>query len=418
MFDSTLFHSRRDKLASRIDDNSFVVLFSGTAPHKSRDSQHHFHVNRNFYYLTGIDRQNMAIVLTKRSGQIDVTAFIEIVDPEQEKWTGTRLRPAEARNISGIETIKDIRDLNDTIGRQLVDAGLTTLYLDMEQSGWDQNPTHAHHFAADVQKRYPGLQIRNIYNEICRLRSIKDDYEVSAIREAIRITKAGIENMMAHARPNQKEYEAEAHFDFVLKSSGVKEHAFPSIIAGGPRATVLHYEENDQTVADGDLLLCDLGAAYSHYSADISRTFPINGKFTARQKEIYEIVLLAMDETIAALKPGMTYPEVNDVTKATFARELKRIGLIQTDEEVSKYYYHSVSHPLGLDTHDVGGREFDWPIEVGTVLTIEPGLYIAEEGIGIRIEDDVLVTANGPENLSSDILKTVNDIESFMARHQ
>ncbi|WP_206922327.1 aminopeptidase P family protein [Alicyclobacillus suci] len=413
MFDAHLLEGRRNRIAEQMADRSLAVLFSGRAPHKSRDAVYPFHANRNFYYLTGIDREHAALILQKKDGTLSATLFTEHVDETQEKWTGKRMRDEEAQTRSGIADIRDISQVESTFGALLSDADYDTVYLDLQQNDWNQTETVAHQFAREISARYPGLDIRNIHAGICRLRAVKDQAEVNAIREAIRVTKLGIENMMAHAHGDINEYELQAFFDFTLRSNGISEHAFPSIIAGGERATILHYEENDQRVADGDLVLIDLGAAYLHYSADISRTFPVNGRFTPRQRELYEVVLTAMEETIAAVKPGMTYPELNEVTKATLTRECKRIGLIQSDEEISKYYYHSVSHPLGLDTHDVHGRGF--PIEVGSVITIEPGLYVAEEGIGIRIEDDILVTESGTENLSADILKTVDEIEAFMA---
>jgi len=244
------------------------------------------------------------------------------------------------------------------------------------------------------------------------MRTVKDEAEIECIRRAIDITREGVIAMMQHARPGMREYELEAHFDFALRSRGVREHAFPPIVAGGERACVLHYVDNDQVIEDGQLVLCDLGAQYGCYSADITRTFPISGRFTARQREIYNIVLAAMEATIEAIRPGVTTGELNDVTRSVLAQELKRIGLIQDDSEVARYYYHGVSHRLGLDTHDVGSPK--WPLEAGDVITVEPGLYIAEEGIGIRIEDDVLVTEDGAVNLSLSIPKDPDEIERIM----
>ena len=178
-------------------------------------------------------------------------------------------------------------------------------------------------------------------------------------------------------------------------------------------AAVLHYVENNQMIKDGDLLLLDLGAQWNYYSADISRTFPINGKFSERQKELYQIVRLAMDRVFEAIKPGVPFKRLNEIVRETYAEELKRIGLIEDPAEVQKYYFHGVTHYLGLDTHDVGSRDQD--LAPGMVLTVEPGLYIPEEGIGIRIEDDVLVTETGMENLSHDIPKDIEDIEGVLA---
>ena len=231
------------------------------------------------------------------------------------------------------------------------------------------------------------------------------------MKKAIQITKQGIENIFKNANPNMMEYELEACFDYEIKRNGAKDKAFNTILAGGKNATVLHYNENNQKINDGDLVLLDLGASFGYYSADISRTFPICGKFSQRQKQLYNIVLEAQQKVIDAIKPGLPFKRLNEIVIEHYETELLKIGLIKDKEEVKNYYYHGVSHFLGLDTHDVtdGIQE----LKEGMVITVEPGLYIAEEGIGIRIEDDVLVTKDGAENLSKDIIKTVDQIENF-----
>ncbi|HSP47724.1 MAG TPA: M24B family metallopeptidase, partial [Clostridiaceae bacterium] len=236
--------------------------------------------------------------------------------------------------------------------------------------------------------------------------------EIEKIRKAIEITKNGIYNLMKNAQPGMKEYELEAYYDFVLKSSGVKDFAFDTICASGHNATVLHYVANDAKVLENELVLLDLGAAYEYYSADISRTFPVSGKFTERQKTFYNLVLEAQQAAIDALKPGLPFAEINKIVLRVYAEGLKAIGLIDKDEDVRKYYYHNTSHHLGLNTHDVGSRDLD--LEEGMVITIEPGLYISDENIGIRIEEDVLITKDGCEVLSKDIIKSVEEIEAFL----
>lgn len=211
------------------------------------------------------------------------------------------------------------------------------------------------------------------------------------------------------------EYEIEAYFNFELNKRGIKEFAFDTIAASGKNATVLHYSSNNTKTQDNELMLLDLGAQYQLYNADISRTFPLNGKFTERQKQVYNIVLKANEEVMKAVKPGVTLMELQNLCKSILAEGCKSIGLIKEDSELSKYYFHGVSHPLGLDTHDVGSRGMK--LEAGMIITDEPGLYIEEEGIGIRIEDDILVTENGYENLSQSIIKSVEDIESFMSNN-
>jgi Xaa-Pro aminopeptidase len=289
--------------------------------------------------------------------------------------------------------------------------------LDLERREWSGEQTKTLQFAKHLKEHYTHVASHNIYPEICELRVIKTEKEIDKIKEAIAITKDGIYNVLRNAKAGMMENQLEAHFDFTLKSAGIKDFAFGTIAASGKNATVLHYEHNNAKTNSGDLVLLDLGAQKDYYNADISFTFPVDGTFTPRQKEIYNIVLKALKETTELIKPGLKYAELNEHARKVLADELKKIGLIQDDAELSNYYYHSVGHFLGLDTHDVGSYK-DRVLEPGMVLTIEPGLYIEEESIGIRLEDDILVTEDGYENLSKDIIRTVEEIESFMAENK
>jgi len=411
--EATFFQSNRNHVAEAMEDLSAAVLFSGSAPHKSADAQHTYAVNRNFFYLTGLQREHFVLILTKRGDVTTETLFIERPNPSVEKWTGRKLRAEEAVSISGIDKVEYLDDFATHLNKLLLPGIYRHMYLDLEQRDVPHFMSPALAFAREMQSNYPSMAFCNLYATLASLRTLKSGDEVQAIRTAIDVTKRGIENMMANAKPGNHEYELEAHFNFTLRQAGIRAHAFGSIVASGANATVLHYESNDQIAADGNLVLIDLGAQYNEYNADISRTFPVNGVFTDRQKQLYNIVLKAQLATIAAIAPGVPYSTLNDTTKQVLAEELKAIGLISDDAQLADYYYHSVSHYLGLDTHDVG--EYD-TIQPGMVVTVEPGLYIAEEGIGIRIEDDILVTDNGCENLSAAIIKTVEEIEQFMAQ--
>jgi Xaa-Pro aminopeptidase len=233
------------------------------------------------------------------------------------------------------------------------------------------------------------------------------------MQKAIDITRDGLKDIMKVLEPGVFEYQLESTFTHSIKMNGADRNSFPTIAASGGDGVILHYVENDKKIEDNVLVLLDLGAQYKEYAADISRTYPSNGKFSSRQKEIYDIVLKAQAATIEIMKPGAKFSVLNETCKKVLTEELTSIGLIKTEEELSKYYYHGVSHFLGLDVHDLGDR--DIVLEEGMVLTVEPGLYIAEEQIGIRIEDDILITKDGNRNLSIDIVKTTEDIESFMA---
>jgi Xaa-Pro aminopeptidase len=408
------FIANRNSLLESIKDNSVVILFAGEAPQKSADEAYSFTPNRNFYYLTGIDREQIMLMITKINGKVNQNLYIEKADPVLEKWIGKRMTVEEAKETSGIESIDFLEDFEGAINRLLYTYDVEHLYLDLEKRGWDTVPTKANLFAKTVLEKYPQLKVKNIYNDICNLRLIKTDEEVEEIKKAIAITHEGIKSLMTNAKPGMMEYQIEANFDFVLKCSGVRDYAFKTIAASGVNATILHYSQNNTRTQEGDLILFDLGAQWNYYNADITRTFPLNGKFTERQKEIYNIVLKAMEDTMAVIKPGVPFSKLNETTRASLAEGLKSIGLIKEVSELSKYYFHGVSHYLGLDTHDVGSRDVE--LKPGMVLTVEPGLYIEEEKIGIRIEDDVLVTEDGYENLSKDIIKTVEDIEAFMNR--
>lgn len=218
---------------------------------------------------------------------------------------------------------------------------------------------------------------------------------------------------MLNIKPKMYEYEIEAYFDFILKKNGIKDKAFQSIIASGKNGTILHYADNNSEIKDGDLILADVGAQFQYYNGDITRTFPANGKFTPQQKQIYNIVLEGQKKVIDSVVAGIPFLSLNEILKDFYYTELTKIGLVKTKEDVSKYYYHSVSHFLGAETHDICLND-KGTLEKGMIITVEPGLYIEELGIGIRIEDDVLVTENGCEVLSKDMIKTVEEIEEFM----
>ncbi|MGR3777863.1 aminopeptidase P family protein [Bacillus paramycoides] len=410
---STFFAQNRERLKKTLPDESITILFAGQAPHMSADAHYKFVPNRNFYYLTGIDEPNVIFMLKKFGDSVEETLFIEKSDPVLEKWVGKTVSKEEAEKLSGIKKVVYIESFEKIMSNTLFTENVKYVNLDLELREWKGTETKTLAFAKHVREQYPHITIGNVYPNICELRVFKTEEEIEIIKVAIAVTKEGIYNVLKHAKADMMEYELEAHFDFTLKSSGIKHHAFNTILASGKNATVLHYEDNDAKVGQSDLVLLDLGAQKDYYNADISYTFPASGTFSSRQKQIYNIVLKALKETTELIKPGLKFAALNEHTKKVLAEECKAIGLIQEDEELTKYYYHGVSHFLGLDTHDVGTYK-DRVLEEGMVITIEPGLYIEEESIGIRIEDDILVTKDGYENLSKDIIREVEEIEEFM----
>ncbi|KOA18563.1 Xaa-Pro aminopeptidase [Clostridium homopropionicum DSM 5847] len=404
----------RKNLSDKLEDNSILVLFAGKAPYKSADETYQFTPNRNFYYLTGIDRENIVLVITKKNSVVSEMIFVEESDPVMARWVGEKITEMEAKQVSGVVEIDYTKNFLDYFSNLLSRFQYKNIYLDLERQQWDIPMTEAQSFAKLARERYPYIEIKNIFHNISDLRTIKDKEEIESIRKAVDITKSGLEIMMKNSKPGMMEYQIEAYFDYVLTSEGVKDKAFKTIAAAGKNGTILHYSENNSKCEENDLILFDLGAQYQYYNADITRTFPVSGKFTERQKQVYNVVLKANEEVAKAVKPGIPFTKLNEIAKKVLSEGCKELGLIKEESELIKYYFHGVSHFLGLDTHDVGEREQE--LKAGMVFTNEPGLYIPEESIGIRIEDDILVTEDGCEVLSKNIIKTVEEIENFMAR--
>ena len=416
-----MFKLRRESYLKYVDQGSISLFFTGVAPQKSQDDHYSFSVNRNAFYLTGIDQENVCLLLVKGYEKSECYLFLEPIDPVKALWDGAGYSFEDAANQAELPlaNVKDIKDLDSFISgilstsRRALFGDVRTAYLDLERLNPNLPDSIAQGYAKHLLNLFPFIQIKPNQSYLAILRTVKNAYEVEALKKSISITKDGINRLMETMKPGETEYEMEAEFNYILNKNRAVP-GFGTIAASGKNATVLHYRDNDAKIKDGDLVLFDLGADLDHYSADITRTIPANGKFTDRQKAVYEVVLEANKKTIEWLKPGVTLAEFNQFGKNILIEGAKKLGLIEKDEEIMKYYYHSLGHYLGLDIHDVG--KYSEPIPVGAIITVEPGLYIAEESIGIRIEDDILVTEDGCVNLSIDIIKEVNDIEAFMKK--
>jgi len=412
---------RRTTYASKVVEPSLSLFFSGRAPQRSADQNYLFSVNRNFYYLTGIDQQHVVLLIAKGAHKTDSYLFIEPIDPVKALWDGAGLSFEEAAEIAQIDVknVKPIDTLNLFISqllstnRRALYGQVETIYLDLERQSDTSSQTPAQLFAQYLQKDYPFVSIKTNQMILAEQRMIKDQSEIDTIRKAISITDEGLSRIMKHLAPGKSEFGMQAEYNYVLNYHRTTP-SFDTIAASGKNATILHYIENKDEIKDHTLLLLDLGVELDHYCSDITRVFPANGTFTERQKAVYEVVLEANKKTIEWLKPGVTLKEFNDFGKSILIEGAKKLGLIKEDSEIDKYYYHGLGHYLGLDVHDVGN--YSLPIPEGALITVEPGLYIAEESIGIRIEDDVVVTKDGAINLSKQIIKEVKDIEAFMKK--
>lgn len=411
---------RRNKLFDKISNYSIAVIFAGNAKKCSYDEAYPFVVNKNFFYLTQVDQEDSVLLLVKTPSKQTEYLFIQKFDEVKEKWTGIRLKDSEARDISGIENIQYFENLNvkvDVLLRQLFKENpQISIYLDLEDELKIGPSISTKSIAQNIMDKYgDNIIVKNIYQDIVDLRAVKTRAEVDNLREAIAITNSGLKAVMNELSYDKREYQLAALFEYTIRDVGNCKTAFNTIAASGKNATILHYPEPNAPV-EGELMLFDLGAQFEHYNADISRTYPINGKFSGIEEKLYDIVLQANQHVIDICRPGISIYELQEETKKILAHGLMKLGLIEKEEDVTKYYYHNVSHHIGLDTHDpISSQDKKTPLVVGNIISDEPGLYIKELGIGIRIEDDLLVTEHGCICLSADIAKEKADIEKLMA---
>lgn len=411
-----MFTEHRERLSELLVDDSMLLLYSGIPTHVSQDEYYPLRANRNFFWLTGLCREGMLLFMTKRGGKVQSTLYIEEPDPHNIRWTGKMVTIDEAKEISGIDDIRYTDRIEGDISAYMAYDTTDTVYFDCQRHSTSDLPDYNLVKAEEFLKKYPYVKLLNLHTPTAKLRRSKDAQEVERIKAAIELTRYGLERVMSTLHPGIHEYEAQAEFEYEIFRRGAEGPSFPTIAGAGPNGCMLHYETNREICRDGDLLLLDLGATLDGYCADITRTYPINGKFSERQRQYYDIVLRANREVAKRARPGLTTRDLNDICKEVLADGLIEMGKISDRSEISKYYMHGVSHHLGIDVHDADvmeGRE----LMVGAVISDEPGLYIDEEGIGIRIEDDLLITEDGALVLSEDIIRTPDEIEAFMAEH-
>lgn len=403
------FVRRRAALAKTMTDGDVMVFFSGETLRKTADEMYPFFTDRNFLYLTGVCQADTALVLTCRGGAVTETLFAPKPDEFQEIWHGRRLRDEELTALSGVAAVRDIAGLERTL-HGLFTTWAETLWLNLDVLEPNQAPNYEQRYAAKVRDIYPQLRIRSSYPLVAHMRRIKSPAEVEAIRKAMEMTNLGIRRMMRFCRPGVMEYELEGEFLHELSRHGQRAPAFPSIVAAGERNFYLHYPLPMEQVADGDLVLTDVGAGYDGYSTDVSRVFPANGRFTEKQAQIYAVALAANRAMLREMGPGKTFDFPNRLCQETAFEGLKALGLLDDFADIRRYVWHGTTHHVGLDTHDVGG--YEGVLEPGMVVTADAGVYVREWGIGLRVEDTVLITETGCVNLSAAIPSEMADIEA------
>lgn len=410
----SFFQNNRAKIATELKSGDMAILLAGNSPKSTADARYSFLPNKNFYYFTGCTQENFILTMHKKEDALESVLYIERPDYDIEKWIGRKLTIEQAKEISGVENVQYLDAFHKTLNRQIYDGKVNSIYLDLERLDWDERNTQIDEFASEVSRKYPFIVLKTLHGIASKMRVLKEDFEIGQIEKAVEMTKDGLDAILVNLKPGMFEYQLESIFSHSIRMNGADGNSFPTIAASGEDAVILHYVENKKELKAGDLVLLDLGAQYMQYAADITRTYPVNGKFSERQKTLYNAVLKAQEAVIEAIKPGVPFASLNKICQESLTQSLTEIGLIKDQSELGKYYYHGVSHHLGLDVHDLGER--DCTLQPGMVVTVEPGLYVAEEGIGIRIEEDVLVTPEGNRVLSEAIPKTVDEIESIMSR--
>lgn len=416
------FIQNRKAVISEMDVKSALILTSHDEYPRSGDTTFPFRQNSEILYLTGIDQEDTFLILAPWHPNPDnrEILFIKNPSPEMVIWYGHRLSKEQATQISGIKNVMFTEQFESTVHDLMTHSESVYLHIPENPRMKVVHPTQEIRFAKKLKKEYPLHAYKRIAPILYPLRAVKHAEEFTIIKKACEITNKAFQRALKAVKPGKYEYEIEAELIYEMIKNGATGHSFAPIIASGADTCILHYVKNDKVMQDGDLLLMDFGAEYGNYAGDATRTIPVNGKFSPRQKQVYNAVLQIYKETIPLFKPGMTINKINDFVFKRMDEELIKLGLY-TNEDLKnqnpasplfkKYYMHNTSHFMGLDVHDVGQR--DWTFQPGMVLSCEPGIYIAEEGIGVRIETDVVV-ADKPINLLADMPVEVDEIEAMM----
>ena len=408
---SDCYSLRREKVVQSLEDASVLYLFSGNVKQRSLDGDYPFCVNRNFYYLTGVDEPGYVLQIVKQSDKTVQTLYMPRPDPYHELYFGKMPTSEEMQERLGVDRAVYLDKMDWELDRLFSRNYFEHLYMDFHKRELNTEAYPENDLARRITAAHPYLRQHNIARTIDNLRRFKDPSEVENIRRAIDLTGKGIESILTHMAPGVNERQLQAYFEFELKFHGGMGNAFYPIIASGANTVNLHYDRNNQDLKKGDLLLLDVGAEYGYYSADISRTFPVDGVFTSRQRYYYEAVLAAQQAIVKALRPGLPIDDTLEIARDTLFEYCVQDGLTKDRGDMNTLLPHGVCHYLGLDTHDVGDRNV---LQPGMVVTMEPGIYLREEGLGIRIEDDALITDDGCEVLSSNLLKSPQEIEDFV----
>ncbi len=421
--DPQIFIQNRKRFVAKMQKNSIAIIVSNDEFPSNGDALHGFKQNTELFWLTGIEQEGSMVILYPDNPDPKYREVLVLVRPQELKeiWDGKRLRANEATAISGMKTIV-WADVIDAPLQQWVHLA-DSIYLDSNENDRKNTliRTHEYRFIDEMKARYPLHHFLRAARLMKDLRAIKTKEEVAVIQKAIDITEVAFRRLLQFIKPGVHEYEIEAEIYHSFLSQRATGAAYHSIIASGDNARTLHYVNNNNVCKDGELVLMDFGAEYGGYCADLTRTVPVNGKFTKRQKEVYNACLHLHDYAKSILKPGISIAHYTDQVGEEATKQFLKIGLLGKSEVKNedaenrayrKYLYHGISHHLGLDVHDLGTRTA--PITAGMVFTIEPGIYIKEEKMGVRIENNYWITRTGNQDLMKTMPIKADEIEALM----
>lgn len=422
--DSALFLENRARLTKLLPPRSLAVVNANDVLPTNADGSLPLVANSDLFYLSGIEQEESVLVLSPDhpDEKLREVLFVRETSDLLKVWEGAKHTKDEATRISGVRTVKWLGDFNVTFRGLMFDAEHVYLNTNEHKRAADEVQTRDARFIDWCRREFPLHDYRRLAPLLHRLRLVKSPREIELLKEAIRITDAGFRRVAKCVKPGVAEFELEAEFAHEFTRNRAR-FAYTPIIASGANACVLHYIANDQTCQAGELLLMDVAANYANYNADLTRTIPVDGKFTPRQRAVYDAVLRVMRASIANAVVGNKAEEWKRQSQALMNDELAKLGLLSADDlkkstpdepACRKYFMHGLGHPLGLDVHDVG--QMHEPFAPGWVLTVEPGIYIPEEGIGIRLENNIVVTEKGPIDLMADIPVEADEIEALMRK--
>jgi Xaa-Pro aminopeptidase len=417
------FIQNRASLVKKLKPHSLAVVNANDEMPRNGDQNFVFRQNSDLFYLTGLDQEKCILVLCPNHPleAMRELVFIPNVSREQVIWYGEKYSPEEAKEISGIKSMKFLEDFEITF-KDLVSR---SEYIYLNQNEYPKYTTEVPYrdlrFANKIREQFPAHPVERLAPLVSELRLVKGPTEIAIMQKACDITEKGFRRVLASLRPGMMEYEVEAEFSHEFLRHGAGGFAYPPIIASGKSACILHYNVNDKPCKDGDMLLMDFGAEYANYAADCSRTIPVNGKFSPRQRQVYEAVLRVLKKAIKLLVPGITLDQAQAEVINLIDAECMGLGLYSEEDKKQKpeklfffdYYMHGVSHFLGLDVHDVGNRQI--VLQKGMVVTCEPAIYIEKEGIGVRLENDIVVD-DEPIDLMAGIPIEIDEIEALMSK--